>query len=64
MSYDLLILILLVFILLREYIMWREMQKLVDKIIARDFTEYTAGQVDLEVAKKKKPQDLSPMIRI
>lgn len=55
---------LLLFIFIREYIMWKEMQKLVDKLISRDYAEYTSGLVDIEMAKKKKPQDLSPMIRI
>lgn len=61
---EVVIVFLLLFIMAREYLMWKEMQKLVDKIIARDYAEYTSGQVDIEVARKKKPQDLSPMIRI
>lgn len=58
------IVFLMLFILIREYIIWKEMQKLVDKIISRDYAEYTSGQVDIEEVKKKRPQDLSPMIRI
>lgn len=44
---------LLVFISYREYTVRQDMQKLVDKIISRDLTEYASCQVDIENARKK-----------
>lgn len=54
---------LLLFILIREYIMWKEVQKLTDKIISRDYTDYTTGQVELQKAKKKE-ESKPTMVRI
>jgi hypothetical protein len=57
---------LLVFIAYREYVVRQDMQKLVDKIISRDLTEYASCQVDIETAKKKpkKEADLNTMYRV
>lgn len=61
----LLIVALLLFILVREWIMWKELQKLVDKIISRDYSEYTSGIREvIEAKKEKKDNDFNKMLKI
>lgn len=56
---------LLVFIMVRDIILTKELQKLVDKVISRNYTEYTSCQVDIETAKKKESNsDVNRMVRV
>jgi len=64
MTLEIIIAVLLLFILAREYIIWKEVQKLTDKIISRDYTEYMTNQVDLETAKKTQPKPLDNYMRV
>jgi len=65
MTEQIIVYFLLAFIIVRDVILTKELQKLVDKLICRDYTEYASCQVDLERAKKKdKPQDVNKMYKI
>lgn len=45
--------------------MWKELQKLVDKIISRDYSEYTSGIREvIEAKKEKKDNDFNKMLKI
>lgn len=57
---------LLIFCLIREYFFYKEINKLTDKIISRDYTEYSQGILAIEKEKTKRANgnDPSPMVRI
>jgi hypothetical protein len=57
---------LLLFCIIREYFFLKEINKLTDKVISKDFTEYSSGIVAIEAEKNKNSNkhDINKTIRI